>query len=338
MCKLLNAIAFPLLGLLLSTTPVLSQTATIEKGSTKKVEAGAPKEEKKAKAESPSLAQMLEQALKHNPDIQAADAKVRDAEAELNRVRLKALSKIAALHAEIAALRENARVAQEQLQSMSAQYKAGQANLAELGAPTIAVQKAKADLARAAAEMPYLLGARLGLGPNGIGPYFPGIGAKEEVRLHRSAVHPANKGALVPMILPGLSWKRTPLAIAPEQTVHSLPRTLAENLRIVLDEEIDVNLSDVTIKQIAELLTKKFSRSITISLRLEDNRDAKNDSPFKGRITVGAVFQWIEDEYDGVKCVVRDYGIMIADENLVPPGAIPLLEFWRNPSKFEAAR
>jgi hypothetical protein len=34
----------------------------------------------------------------------------------------------------------------------------------------------------------------------------------------------------------------------------------------------------------------------------------------------------------GVKCVLRDYGIVVADRNAIPPGATLLLDAWRKPA------
>ena len=51
-----------------------------------------PKQEKPA-----TLDEMLAKALKDNPDIRVAESKVREAEAELNRVKLQVMQKVVAL-------------------------------------------------------------------------------------------------------------------------------------------------------------------------------------------------------------------------------------------------
>src|SRR5262249_30139017 len=53
------------------------------------------------KPASGSLEDTLEKALRNSADIKAAEAKVRDAEAELNRVRHQVLTKATALHADL---------------------------------------------------------------------------------------------------------------------------------------------------------------------------------------------------------------------------------------------
>ena len=56
------------------------------------------------------------------------------------------------------------------------------------------------------------------------------------------------------------------------------------------------------------------------------NRSKEYPGPsFSGELPLHAIVQWIEDRYD-VKFVVRDYGIVVADRDRLPPGALPLLD------------
>ena len=49
----------------------------------------------------PSLEEMLTQATRDNPDVRVAEAKVREAEAELNRARLVVMQKVIELHSSL---------------------------------------------------------------------------------------------------------------------------------------------------------------------------------------------------------------------------------------------
>ena len=49
----------------------------------------------------------------------------------------------------------------------------------------------------------------------------------------------------------------------------------------------------------------------------------------KEPVPVGAIFQFLEDQY-GWRFVVREYGIVLAEPSRLPPGAVLLLDFWRN--------
>src|SRR5262249_13800877 len=110
------------------------------------------------------LEELLSQALKNNPDISVAEAKRREAEAELNRTRLVVLQKVAAFHA-------NRHAAQATVQEAEARYdrivkiqKKGLAASEEVKAAELTLIKYKADLARIEADLPLLLGKLPGAG------------------------------------------------------------------------------------------------------------------------------------------------------------------------------
>ena len=49
---------------------------------------------------------------------------------------------------------------------------------------------------------------------------------------------------------------------------------------------------------------------------------------FTEPIPLGAFFQWAEDRF-GWRFIIREYGIVVTDRDQMPPGALPLLDFWR---------
>src|SRR5262249_59137832 len=61
------------------------------------------------------LEEMLEQALKANPDLRVAAAKVQEAEAELNRTRLEVTRKVVTLYTGLEAARKTVEVAEKRL-------------------------------------------------------------------------------------------------------------------------------------------------------------------------------------------------------------------------------
>src|ERR1700722_20375703 len=91
-------ILFVLIGTLwLSAGPGDAQTPKIQKEVEKKLEKA--REEQKAA----SLEEMIQQALKSNPDIRVAEVKVREAQAERERTRLQVVGQVENQLAEIAA-------------------------------------------------------------------------------------------------------------------------------------------------------------------------------------------------------------------------------------------
>src|SRR5439155_12788651 len=107
---------------------------------------------------SPTLEELLAKAAKDNPDIRVAESKVREAEAELNRARLMVTQKVVKAYHEIAAHKMLVAQAQSSLER-ALQLAANRAIAQdELSLVQQAAQQAKANLAKAEAEMPFLLG------------------------------------------------------------------------------------------------------------------------------------------------------------------------------------
>src|SRR5438093_12866113 len=67
---------------------------------------GAADKKEEQKPAAGSLEDLIAQALRNNPDIRVAEAKVREAEAELNRTQISVAQKVIALHHDIAISRK----------------------------------------------------------------------------------------------------------------------------------------------------------------------------------------------------------------------------------------
>ena len=50
-------------------------------------------------------------------------------------------------------------------------------------------------------------------------------------------------------------------------------------------------------------------------------------------ISFGAALQWLEDVLPNARVVVREYGLLIAPKERVPPGAVLLNDFWKGAGK-----
>jgi hypothetical protein len=118
--------------------------------------------EKQAEPKPGSLDALMAEALKNNPDIRVAEAKVRDAQAEFNRTRTKVVSDVTYLHAEIQAAQAMVDYAQRNLDRVS-QLRKSNAVSEQVHDQAIAnLQKAKVELALKQAKLPYLLGKQAG--------------------------------------------------------------------------------------------------------------------------------------------------------------------------------
>src|SRR5215831_60485 len=117
-----------------------------------------PVPDKKAEAPPDALDDLITQALRNNPDIRVADAKVREAEAELQRIRVATAQKVAALHQAIESARESRETAKQLHETVARLAATGQAPHADLLKAQAASRLAVAEVAKLEAEMPGLLG------------------------------------------------------------------------------------------------------------------------------------------------------------------------------------
>src|SRR5262249_45888611 len=102
------------------------------------------------------------EALKTNPDVRVAEAKVREAEAELNRTRMKVVSELSLLHAEIQAAQAEADEADRRYERAKTLYQKRALAVEELGAVKRTLEKVTAGLDIKRAKLPYLLGKQSG--------------------------------------------------------------------------------------------------------------------------------------------------------------------------------
>jgi hypothetical protein len=112
----------------------------------------------KGKGAAPSLEQLLTHAAQDNPDIRVAEAKVREAEAELSRTRLIVAQKVVKLYQDIAAQRAAVAETEQRFKTVERLYQAKGVSQAELDAAKQVVIQAKAKLEGLEAELPFLLG------------------------------------------------------------------------------------------------------------------------------------------------------------------------------------
>jgi hypothetical protein len=114
---------------------------------------------------------------------------------------------------------------------------------------------------------------------------------------------------------------------------RQVPAELAEKVREALDTPIKVSFEEATPGDIIEYLRRHVEH---VNLHVTAKVPNKPISLKLGtEISVGAFLQWLEDEF-GWRCVLRDYGIVIAERDRIPPGATPVLEFWKKSKSSES--
>jgi DNA-binding transcriptional ArsR family regulator len=262
----------------------------------------APKKEKDLK--DMTLDELLAKALKDNPDLHLAESKVREAEAELSRTRLRVLQNVSKVVHEIGAARELL-AAGTQLFELTKRMVSGVSNR-ELMESHLTVVRLKADVAKLEAELVQLVGKHPG-------------GVKISTR---DVSVGSDQGVPGSIVVDGSS--------AAERQV---PAELAEKVREALDTPIKVSFEEATPGDIIEYLRRHVEH---VNLHVTAKVPNKPISLKLGtEISVGAFLQWLEDEF-GWRCVLRDYGIVIAERDRIPPGATPVLEFWKKSKSSES--
>ena len=290
-----------------------------------------------AKPKDGPLEELLGRALKSNPDILVAEAKMREAEAELNRIRQQVLQHVVVLGKEIEAQKVMVKEYQERFSREQKLRAQGASSEGDLRAAEATLQKAKADLDVLEAKMPYL-----------VGKAPKGLKAPASCASCHEAIH--SPFPLVGDECPGTHrWHELFLgrrALAFDRTVRlwdmegkavpgsppKVQETLADKIRAAMKIQVRGTFSEKPAREILELLTEKV-KDVNIQLKVT-NGEAPGSLTLTSPIPLGAALQWFEDQFNW-RFVVRDYGIVAVERDMVPPGAILLQDFLKAPATKE---
>jgi hypothetical protein len=271
--------------------------------------AGAPAGKEKAPAKS-KLEEMLAQALKDNPDIRVATAKLGEAEAELNRVRLQVMQKVVTLYHTTEMARADVATAERTLVRMRQLGKA--VSHEELDAAEAALAAAKAKLAAVEAEVPYVIGKQ------------PQVAAADSATLrglhYLAALQAA--GALEGRFdTPAGGGGTGPAAPRPVQG------PIADRLRRALDAPVSLRVTEGGVGDVLRLLREKEP---ALNIKFVPSPVAPQKLTFELKdLPLGAALEYLEDSLPNYAIVVREYGLLLTPADRVPPGAVSLHDFWK---------
>ncbi len=237
--------------------------------------AGTPGAQSPAVAPVPSsLEDQIALALRSNPDVLLAEAKVRQAQAELNAARLKVTQQVLAGHFEQEKQEQVMRHMEVQLEAAMQQVKAGVVSSDVAEAAKIALIGAKVALEQSVAQQRYLLG---------VGS-LPGLALPAEAK--EAAPAPAARRPEIPAALqPRLDGPVSLGGAADEQIpVRDVVRMLkdASTVAFILDQNVDGS----------ELAVRSLPA----------------DVPLRSLLLA------IADQMDGLCFVIRDYGILVTTQ------------------------
>jgi hypothetical protein len=299
-----------------------------------------PKPEDAPKEKKPTqLEEWLGEALRSNPDVRVAEAKFREAEAELNRARMLALQKVVAAQHNIEAATNVVKTAEASVRLSEAKLAEAQTRLdrmmkllktgavsaeeidqarasvlqaqADLEIAKANLQAAKADVARVQAQMPYLLGKAPA-----------NSDAQDRVRERDRLLYARELMAAQEALGTSLLKHDAPVSAPQGATTDKLCKAL--------DKPVSLDFHEAALADILEHLTELSGVSVVNSATGLPN--GKIRLKFTGPVPLGAVFQALEDTA-GIQFAVRDYGILVV--NKVPAGMMSLRTFWKGENTSE---
>jgi hypothetical protein len=285
----------------------------------------------------PTLEEMLNKALKDNPDIRVAEAKVREAEAESNRTRLQVTQKVLAFHHSRESQKAIIKVAEEDLQRIQKLEANKAVSQEEVKQAQQRLSVSKAKLAEIEAEMPYLLGQqqRFAVGSATISPEGKWLISNTDgtVKLWEAEIDPAKPS--------DINW-RTPIlensnfidsaAIELLGQFKQSPKetgSIADKVRKALDTQVTIDYKQKTVHDILEDLKKKVP-----GLSIHDLSGASQniiDMQIDGPVPLRTALQLLEDSVtvrleggavERVSFVLREYGLLFVPNGNLPPDAV----------------
>jgi hypothetical protein len=343
--------------------------------------------EKPADHQDKPLEELIQLALRQNPDVQAAEAKVRDAEAELRRERVALALKVSEKHAAVAAQRQLTSTFEEEYRMYYELWKAKAGSEADMRRSRAQMLAAKLQLAQAEGALNTLVGTlpvpasgaagpgvpnrgpgntpASGIGGNllggtqisgGIGSTvgisgFAGISGITGGGISGISGTPGGISGITGGGMTGISggisggiggFTSNPGAIggnfgpaAPPMRSPVAP--MADKLRTALNAVVKVKpVKDVPLADVVNSY-RGAAGDVPFLLHLGDKAKEPVSLSLDGEVQLGAVFQAMEDVVPGLKCYVREYGILVTLDEIQPAAGMPLVEFWQKKPATEKA-
>ncbi|MDB5389597.1 MAG: hypothetical protein JWM11_5243 [Planctomycetaceae bacterium] len=242
----------------------------------------------------PGLAVFLKFGMERHPEVIVARSRVEAARAELVRAEALALKSLMQLHHGVQSKRKV-------VELLKRDYQSG-------GTSALKLQTEAAELSMLEWEMVLTLGFQQGTGRSDAG-LLKGDGAVKD-----------DNGKNVPA---------TPVYV----DIAYPKGNKVDRIKEALNEEFDFDFVDATLDDVCNVISEKTG------IKLVVDRTALTDQGYDlstadlnvsdKEITLGSLFQRLEDRNPLFYFVVRDYGVLVAAKDGAPADAVSLRDFWK---------
>jgi hypothetical protein len=267
------------------------------------------------KARRPSLEELLAAALQHSPEVQVAEAKLKEAEAQLKHTRLQVAQRLVDLYTSSEAQQKNLNFAEEEFKRVYQMRQQGTVSAGELAETERKLQMLKGQVAQLEASVATLTG-RLPL-LNQLGTTNPNFNFIEyrDANLPLGNVQGGGSGFGLGDGGPKPRWPRQPIA---DRMLKALDQPIAKFNKF----------ENITLADLMDYVREQ-SKDVPVLAKL-DGREASNVTiNFNGDLTLGSFFEVLTDSVPGFKVFVRDYGFLMAFEDNAPEDGLGVGDFWR---------
>jgi hypothetical protein len=297
----------------------------------------------KPKTAPDSLESVIADAMKHNPDIRAAEAKMREAEIQLNKVKSEVLVAVTTQRELVKVAKETHQLTEEILTRKKQMRLENQLSYLELVASQIELQRSKAAVAELEATLHKLIGRVPGMNVPGTGvktdPNWSNSDLYGHLPLNSNLSWPNdtrflleyanNKGTFAPFPMANIYSPVGPFTPAASNS------NMMEKIRTALDGTIKIEKeTNAPIQKILETMLKKDGdRNVPFRCLIKQEKADANVILMPGELPVGAwivaIEDYLQDQPHIVRFYVREYGILVTTADRAPKDAIPVSEFWR---------
>jgi hypothetical protein len=251
------------------------------------------------KAPEAGLEELLTAALRNNPDILVADAKVREAELELRRCKMQVVNNIAAARNKVMEARQIADLKSQDFHYQNELRKKGVTTDADHRQSEAQLAQAKMAVVQAEAVLDSLTGA---------------------------TAQKLGTTLRIPETIPPASAPLPDDGRRPPRQPHP---AMADKIRQALDGSVkSVQVENVPLQEAINYY-RELSNQVPFVTGFGDPPGAQVTLKLNKELPLGAHFQALQDVAPGLQIFVRDYGFFFTFDN-PPDDGVPYLDFWHN--------